>query len=135
MSGPLAIVLLKGAVGAVTLILLASLWALATGRKRLHGRLNWVFFVLSVTAVLGLEALIRVVDPTLFDYFGPQTRFVMAIHLSFSIPATLVLPLMLYTGATHRRRVHVPLSILFSVLWLGTFVTGIFFLPTSAEAP
>ena len=43
--------------------------------------------------------------------------------------AAILLPIMLYTGLTHRRRIHLGLAILFSILWLGTFVTGIFFLP------
>ena len=43
---------------------------------------------------------------------------------------TLLMPAMLYSGKTHRSW-HVPLAVVFSVLWAGTFVTGIFFLPYS----
>jgi hypothetical protein len=129
LTGPLVILILKVAVIAVTIIFVASLIALARGHRRLHGRLNTVFAVLTITAVLGLEALIRVVDPTLFSYFDDATRRAMAVHLAFSVPAALLLPVMLLTGATHRRRAHVPLGVLFVILWTGTFVTGVFFLP------
>ena len=29
----------------------------------------------------------------------------------------------------HRARLHVSMAVLFSILWAGTFVTGLFFLP------
>ena len=40
------------------------------------------------------------------------------------------MPAMLYTGLTRRRQVHLVLAALFGVFWTGTFITGIFFLPT-----
>src|SRR5262249_16690798 len=73
--------------------------------------------------------LIRFIDPALFNYFDEATRRAMSVHLSFSVPAALVLPVMLATGATHRRWVHVPLGVLFAILWAGTFITGVFYLP------
>jgi hypothetical protein len=36
---------------------------------------------------------------------------------------------MLFTGHKHKRNSHIPAGLLFSVLWIGTFITGIFFLP------
>jgi hypothetical protein len=129
LTGWNVILTLKIAVAAVTLLLLLSLAALAAGKYRLHGRINMVFFGLTLTALLGLEVLLRGVDPQLFDYFDEDARHALTIHLSFSMPAALLLPLMLFTGVTHRRRVHVMLAALFGIFWIGTFVTGIFFLP------
>jgi len=122
--------ILKAAVGAVTLLLLGSLAALAKGNKRLHGRINLIFFALTMTAVLGLEVIIRFVNPEFTAGFSPDDRRALNIHLGFSIPAAILLPAMLYSGKTHRSW-HVPLAIVFSALWAGTFVTGIFFLPYS----
>jgi hypothetical protein len=36
---------------------------------------------------------------------------------------------MLYTGLKGFVRVHLSLAVCFAVLWSGTFITGIFFLP------
>ena len=129
LTGPNVILTLKIAVATVTVILALSLICAARGRYKWHGRLNIVFFLLTLVAVLGLELVIRVADPTLFDYFNQRTRRAMAIHLCFSIPSTLMLPFMLFTGLRHRRRVHVSIGAMFLVCWAGTFVTGIFFLP------
>jgi hypothetical protein len=128
LTGPNVILALKIAVGTVTVLLLAALTALARGNYRWHGRINTVFFVLTLTAVLGLEVLIRFVDPHLFDYFDEAAHKMMSIHLSFSVPSTILLPIMLFSGWTHRRRLHVLTGILFLSCWTGTFVTGIFFL-------
>ena len=128
-TGPNIILTLKVAVVAVTLLLLASLIALAKGRQRLHGRINIAFFILTVIALLSLELAARIVDPRLFDYFDEPTRRILAIHLSFSLPSAFLLPFMLYTGYTHRRRVHLTLAFVFSILWTGTFITGVFYLP------
>jgi hypothetical protein len=51
------------------------------------------------------------------------------VHLCFSIPAAMLLPLLLYTGLTHRRQLHLALAVLFGICWIGTVVTGVFFLP------
>jgi len=131
LSGPNVILALKVAVIAVTLLLVASLVALAQGNRRLHGRINVVFFVLTLAALVNLEVLVRFIEPGLFAYFDAETRRALTVHLSFSLPAAAVLPLMLYTGWTHRRRVHVALAVVFSILWLGTFITGVFYLPHS----
>lgn len=116
---------------AVTVLFLASLIALLRGRYRLHGRINLSFFALTATTLVGFEILIRVLQPELFDYFydTPGLRTALDIHLCFSVPSALLMPVMLYTGLTHRRSLHIGLAILFSILWTGTFITGVFFLP------
>jgi hypothetical protein len=134
--GPYVILTLKVAVLLVTVLFLASLVALARGNYRLHGRINRVFFALTLAAVLGLEVVSRGLYPLLsgddrdlFSYFDPATLRALRIHLCFSVPSALVLPVMLYLGRTHHRSLHVGLGVVFALLWAGTFVTGIFFLP------
>jgi hypothetical protein len=131
LTGPNVILTLKAAVAAVTVILLTSLVALARGRYRLHGRLNVVFFTLTLAAVLGLELLVRVISPGVFEYIhgNPELSRALNVHLCFSVPSALLMPAMLYTGLARRRGVHLALAAAFAVLWTGTFVTGIFFLP------
>jgi hypothetical protein len=129
LTGPNVILALKIAVAAVTVLLLASLVALACRRYRLHGRINLAFMILTLTAVLGLELLVRVIDPDVFSYFDEEARQALRIHLLFSVPSALLLPVMYVTGRSGRRALHVPLAVVFAVLWTGTFVTGIFFLP------
>jgi uncharacterized membrane protein YozB (DUF420 family) len=132
LTGPAVILSLKIAVLAVTLIFLTSLVALSRGAYRLHGRINLAFFVLTAAALLVLEVLVRLVNPQLFNYFDADTRQKLNIHLCFAIPSALIMPFMLWSGLTHRRRIHLTLAAIFSVLWTGTFVTGIFFLPHTA---
>ena len=74
LTGPMVILSLKVAVAAVTLLLLASLTAIALGQRRLHGRINIVFFILTMTTVIGFELLIRVVQPDLFQYIRGSAR-------------------------------------------------------------
>jgi hypothetical protein len=131
-TGPQVILLLKVAVVAVTALFLAAVVALARGKYRLHGRLNLAVLVLTYVALLGLEVLVRLIDPRVFDYFDDNARWWLAVHLCFSVPAAVLLPVMLYTGRTHRGALHVALAVLFCVLWAGTFVTGVFFLPHTA---
>jgi hypothetical protein len=124
------ILALKLAVGAVTVLLLASLAALAAGRQRLHGRLNVVFFALTVAALVGFEAVIRLIDPALFDALkaDPELYRNLNVHLCFAVPSAVLMPVMLFSGLKHRRGLHVGLALLFGALWAGTFVTGVFFL-------
>jgi hypothetical protein len=124
------ILTLKIAVVAVTLLLAVSLLALWRGNYRLHGRLNTAFFVLTLTAVLGLEAIIRLIKPGIFD--NPELRQALQVHLCFSVPALILMFGMLITGRMHRRSVHLTLAVLFGVAWIGTFITGIFFLPVES---
>ncbi len=129
LTGPNVILTLKIVVGGVTLIFLTSLIALARGQYHLHGRINMVFFVLTMIALLSLELVVRIIDPSIFDYFDERTRQILTVHLCFSLPSAAIMPLMLFTGLTHRRRWHLTLATVFAVLWIGTFVTGVFFLP------
>jgi hypothetical protein len=131
LTGPNVIIALKVAVAAVTVLLLASLVAIATGRRRLHGRINFFFFILTLAAVLGLELVIRFVKPDVFDYFDDAARSALRLHLWFSVPAAVLLPVMYFTGRTGRGRLHFALALVFVILWAGTFVTGVFFLPHS----
>jgi hypothetical protein len=125
------LLLLKVAVIAVTILLLASLVALWGGNYRLHGRINLAFFVLTLSALLGLEVVARILSPDIFsDFFTATDSWTaLKIHLMFSFPAALLLPLMLYTGLRRMRALHIALAVLFSILWTGTFITGVFFLP------
>ncbi|HXG13379.1 MAG TPA: DUF420 domain-containing protein [Gemmataceae bacterium] len=127
--GPYVILTLKVAVIAVTLLFLVSLVALWRGNYRLHGRINIAFFTLTAAALLGLEVLVRLIDPEVFDYFDAETRVVLRVHLCFSLPAAGAMAAMLYTGLTGRREIHLYLAGVFTVLWIGTFITGVFFLP------
>jgi len=131
LSAGLIILILKIAVIAVTLLLLASLVALWYGRYALHGRINTVFFFLTLAALLGLEVIARFMEPKLFeDYFKRhQAEDALRLHLSFSLPSTGLLFFMLATGKKGLRRVHIGLGCVFLIVWTGTFVTGVFFLP------
>ena len=125
------ILILKIAVIAVTLLLAASLTALWRGNYRLHGRINIVFFTLTLAAVLGLEALVNVFAPGLLEEHlsnhGAQTS--LRTHLWFSVPSAVLLLAMLPTGLRRQRRVHIALGIAFLILWIGTFITRVFLLP------
>jgi uncharacterized membrane protein YozB (DUF420 family) len=132
LTGPNVILALKVAVAAVTVLFLTSLVALARGHYRLHGRLNVAFFGLTAVALLALEVVVRILDPRIFDYFDERTRLMLSVHLAFALPAAGLMAAMLVTGLTRRRDLHLYLAGAFSVLWAGTFVTGIFFLPHAA---
>jgi len=69
--------------------LLASLLALVRGQYRLHGRINVVFFTLTLAAVLGLELIVRVISPNVFEYIraNPSLSRALNIHLCFSVPS------------------------------------------------
>ena len=131
LTGPNVILVLKVAVAGVTVLLLTSLVALWRGNYRLHGRINLVFFGLTAATLVGFEGIIRVIQPELFDYINENTeiRRALNIHLCFAVPSALLMPVMLVTGLTGRRALHLRLAYLFGVLWTGTFLTGVFFLP------
>ena len=127
-TGPQIIIILKVLVATVTVLFAASIVALARKNFKLHGRINTVFFILTMLTVLVFEVLIRFfVDVT--TTFSPEARAALRIHLFFSIPAAVLLPIMFLSGVKRRRAIHIPVGILFALLWLGTFVTGVFFLP------
>jgi hypothetical protein len=126
-AGSDIILTLKLLVTAVTILLLASIAALISGRPRLHGRINTVFFILTMSTVIGFEVLLQFVDVK--SAFDDRTRELLRTHLCFSVPSALLLPAMLFTGRTHRKALHLALAVLFTGCWIGTFVTGVFFLP------
>ncbi len=131
MNAGLIILVLKIAVVTVTALLAVSLLALAMGRYRLHGRINLVFFVLTLTAVVGLEFVTRLLSPGAFQTYldAKQAGDALRVHLYFSVPAALLLTVMLFTGSRHLRKLHISLGIVFLILWVGTFITGVFYLP------
>jgi hypothetical protein len=128
LTGPQIILTLKVLVATVTVLLLASLVALLLGKPRLHGRINTLFFVLTMVTVLGFEGLIQFGVPVA-SAFDEPAREALRVHLCFAVPAALLLPIMLYTGATGRRTAHIVFAVAFTIVWTGTFITGIFYLP------
>jgi hypothetical protein len=128
LAGPDIILTLKVLVCAVTLLLASSIVAISTGRVRLHGRINTLFFILTMTTVLGFEVLIRFfVDVT--STFDDATREALRVHLYFAVPSAIILPAMFFTGIRRRRKIHLSLAVVFLSLWIGTFITGVFYLP------
>jgi hypothetical protein len=132
-SGPQIILTLKILVAAVTVLFAMSLVALAMKKPRLHGRINTVFFVLTMLTVLGFEVLLQFVDVT--EKFTPEALQALRIHLWFAVPSAVLLPVMLFTGLTGRKTVHVVFAVAFAIMWTGTFVTGVFFLPHTGAIP
>lgn len=124
LSGPLIILTLKVLVSLVTVIYLTAIVALVKGALRWHGRLNTLFFVLTMTTVVAFEVLLRF-GTDVSSSFSPEAREALRVHLMFSIPSTLLLPLMIVSGWIRWRRAHVPLGVLFSLCWLGTLITGL----------
>lgn len=122
-TGPQIILALKVLVSAVTVLFVLSLAALGYGRVKLHGRINTAFFVLTMATVLGFEGLLQVVNVS--ELFSPEARAALRVHLCFSVPAALLLPVMLATGKIRRRRLHIGLGVAFAALWFGTVVTGL----------
>jgi len=131
-SGPTIILGLKVAVIVVTLVLVAALIALARGNYHLHGRLNIIFFILTLSAVVLFEVLLRLgADVT--SHMTDGERLALRIHLCFAVPLPFVMAAMLYSGLKHRRQLHLGISLLFAILWTGAFVIGVFFLPHEAR--
>ena len=127
LTGPTIILTLKVLVVAVTVLLVASLVALALGKPRWHGRINTAFFTLTMLTVVAFEGLLQFINVR--ATFSEAELRALRIHLWFAIPSALLLPVMLYTGLTRRRRIHTKIAVLFLLAWTGTFVTGVFFLP------
>ena len=123
------ILALKVTVASVTVLLAASMLALVFKKPRWHGRINKVFFTLTMATVIVFEVIIRWINPELTSGFTDEARHALRIHLFFSVPSAALLLLMLYTGVTRRIKYHLPLGILFLILWSGTFITGVFYLP------
>jgi hypothetical protein len=128
LSGPQVILILKILVCIVSVLFAASLIALVLGKKRLHGRINTVFFILTLSTVVGFELLLRLgMDVT--SQFSEAAKSALRIHLGFAIPSAIALPAMFVSGWYHHKRLHVILGFIFLVLWTGTFITGVFYLP------
>ena len=89
------------------------------------------YFALTLAALFGLEVIARVLSPEMFDQYLDErgAKNMLLVHLGFSIPSAGLLFVMLFTGLKHKRRFHIAAGILFSMLWIGTFFTGVFFLP------
>lgn len=132
-SGHDIILALKVLVASVTVLLLASIVALRLGRPRLHGRINTAFFVLTMLTVVGFEVVLQFVDVA--STFDEPARHSLRLHLWFAVPSAVLLPIMLFTGHTGRKSMHVAFAAIFGIMWAGTFVTGVFFLPHSGPRP
>jgi hypothetical protein len=132
-SAGAVILTLKIAVGAVTVLLVLSLLALVAGKPKWHGWINTVFFALTAVTVLGFEIVIRLVRPDLTNGFTIEQREALGVHLGFAVPSAVLLPIMWLTGRWQYKTAHRLLSVVFLILWSGTFVTGVFFLPHSID--
>lgn len=132
-TGPQIILTLKVLVATVTVLFVASLFALIVKRPRLHGQINTIFFVLTMLTVVGFEILLQFVHVS--SAFTEEARQALRVHLCFAVPSALLLPIMLLTGKTRRKSTHIALGIAFAIMWSGTFVTGIFFLPHAGAIP
>lgn len=133
LTGPLIILILKIAVASVTLLLIASITAIFCGKQKLHGQINILFFTLTMSTVLGFELIVHLIQPDLFRYIKEHAALnrALTVHLSFAIPAAILLPILLFSGLRHYRMFHLCVAVLFSFAWVGLFITGIFFLPHS----
>lgn len=124
--------ILKIAVALTTTMLVASLIALVLKRPRLHGLLNTLVAVLILVAVLGLEIVLRMLGVDMTAHMDAAARQALVIHLCFAVPLVPVMGVMLVTGRSRRLRIHLSVAVLFVVLWVGMFVTGMFYLPHAA---
>jgi uncharacterized membrane protein YozB (DUF420 family) len=122
-------------VGAVTVLLVFSLIALAKGKIKLHGKINLVFFILTVAALFLFEIVVRMIDPMLFSGLWKNAELAksLKIHLCFAVPSAFLMGIMLFTGLRKFRVLHRRVAIVFLVCWIGTFYTGIFWLPNYVE--
>ena len=128
LSGPDIILTLKVLVTAVTVLFAAAVWAIATGRKKLHGRINTAFFALTLTTVVGFEVLLRL-QGNVTEHFTPAEKQALLVHLCFAGPSAVLLLVMMGSALLKWKRFHLACGLLFAALWAGTFVTGVFFLP------
>ncbi|HMP16349.1 MAG TPA: hypothetical protein PKD72_04950 [Gemmatales bacterium] len=134
-TGPQVILGLKVAVALVTALLVASAVALALKKPKLHGILNTVLTVLTLTAVVIFEVIIRLLGVDVKEHMNEDARFALNIHLCFVIPLTPILLWMLITGWKRRIKMHLAMALLFTILWGGMFVTGMFYLPHYDQRP
>lgn len=123
-TGPQIILTLKVLVVAVTLLLVASLVALAFKRPRLHGHINTAFFVLTMVTVVAFEGLLQL-GANVRETFTPDQLQALFTHLWFAVPSALLLPAMIISGKMRAKRLHLALAVGFSLLWTGTVITGL----------
>lgn len=131
LQGTVVIGVLKVAVTAVTLLLGASMVALWMGKPRWHGRINALCLVLTYATLGGLEMLIRIIQPDVFDFITsrPEKAAWLSLHLAFAVPSAVLMPVMIWTGYKGPRKVHLGLGMAFGLLWIGTWLTGVLGLP------
>ncbi len=136
LTGPNVILGLKSAVSLVTVLLACAIWAAWRKKYRLHGRINMAFFALTVTTLIVFEVVIRLINPEIYDYIKADAHLYsrLKIHLGFSIPAAIMMPLMLWSGLKRRKKLHRSAAVFFLIVWIMTFLTGVFFLPHTASA-
>ena len=114
-TGPEIILTLKVLVTAVTVLFACAVAAILAGHKRLHGRLNVAFFVLTMTTVVGFEVLIRLgTDVT--ASFSDEARQMLRIHLGFALPAARLPELRVAMEAAPNRRSYIRLAVIRSLL-------------------
>lgn len=120
---------------AVTILLFLSLVALYRGNVSLHGRINMVFFILTVAALFVFEVVTRMMDPLLFQSIWKDADLAakLRIHLGFALPSALLMGVMMFTGIKHKAVLHKRISWVFLICWTGTFLTGIFWLPNQVK--
>ena len=106
LTGPQIILTLKVLVVAVTLLLLASLVALACRRPRLHGQINTVFFILTLLTVAIFELLLQWIDVS--ATFDEAARQALRTHLWFAVPSAVLLPAMFISGTGYDHLPHRP---------------------------
>jgi hypothetical protein len=128
-TGPSVILGLKVAVALVTLILIASAIALVVKKPRLHGILNTLMTLLTLAAVVIFEVIIRFMGVDVKEHMNDDAKAALKIHLCFVIPLTPFLIWMLISGWKRRIKMHLAVSVIFLTLWIGMFITGMFFLP------
>lgn len=75
------------------------------------------------------------IDPVLFSglWKNPELAKSLKIHLCFAVPSALLMGIMLFTGLRKFKVLHRRVAIVFLVCWIGTFYTGIFWLPNYVE--
>lgn len=134
-TGPQVILCLKVAVALVTAMLMASAIALAMKKPRLHGILNSILTLLTLLTVILFEVIIRFMGVDVKAHMNEDARFALKVHLCFVIPLTPFLIWMLISGWKRRIKMHLAVSVIFLVLWIGMFITGMFFLPHYDQRP
>jgi hypothetical protein len=123
-TGPQVILILKIAVISTTILLAASIVALAKKRPRLHGQLNVWVAILLLSAVILFEGVIRLLGVDVTEHMNAQAQLILKIHLFFVIPLIPFLILMLMSGLGRRIKIHLQFTAVFLILWLGMLITG-----------